>query len=98
MSRYKHTRDEARVRAAISSMPYGGLEPIRAAASKVGFPGHPHGAPEPITLGSVADYLEALRDALARVVGEQQVRDERLRQLEADVAAVRRLLGIGGGS
>lgn len=94
MSRYQHTRDEARIRAAISSMPYGGLERIRAAASKVGGDAH---RPEPITLERVADYLEALRDTLAEIVQEQRLRDSELHQLKSDVAAVRRLLGIGGG-
>lgn len=95
MSRYQRTRDEARIRAAIGAMPYGGLERIRAASNKVGLA---FGHPAPVELEQIADYLEALQGRLAEIAKESQARDTELGTLRAQRDAVRQFLGIGDGS
>lgn len=69
-------------------MPYGGIVHVP------DFVDLRHGAPsallDPHLLGA---YLEALADVLARVADENEEKADRLRNLEHDVAAFRRLIG-----
>lgn len=90
MPRYHHTRDEARIRAAIGRMPGGAAEPISAVARTVGIDA---GSPQPIGLADVADYLEAVVDLHARFYADAAAKEKELAALKADVAAMRRVLG-----
>ena len=78
---------------AVGAMPYGGI--VHAPRFvELGAPGEvdlldPH---------SLAAYLEALGAVLARVAEENEEKAGRLRELESDVAAVRRLFGTEVGS
>lgn len=93
MPRYQHTPEESRIRAALSTMPFGGLEDVSRYALRVGFR---DGTPAPIDLDDVAAYLEALAELLGGIASKNADRKQRLEQLEADVAAVRRVFGQKG--
>ncbi len=89
--RYQHTHDEARIRAALGSMPYGGgIQSLRDASSRVGFR---DGFPAPVELGDVATYLETMVVRLDEIAKESSANLDELRGLRADIAAVRRVFG-----
>lgn len=90
---YAHTESEQRVRAAIATMPYGGLQAVQSAASRVGFDGHTAGAPRPVELDTVANYLEALAHVLKEISQEHALEHLELAALRQDLAAVRRVFG-----
>ena len=90
--RHRHTETERRIRRALSSMPYGALESVHSKAGRVGLDGA--GSPTSITLESIADYFEALMAGVRRFADDAQAEREELHALRADVAAVRRLLGL----
>lgn len=90
MKRYEHTKAETRIKAALSKMPYGGLSEILASARRIGF--H-DGVPAPIDLEDVGAYLEVLGQTLGRIAAKHDVEHKHLMQLEADIAAVRRVFG-----
>lgn len=92
MARYTSTHQEARVKAALSSMPFGAMERLRRAAARVG--GDDHGQPCPVDLDSLAIYLETLRDVLTEDGRQTEKELVELRHLRDDVAAMRRVLGI----
>jgi hypothetical protein len=83
--------DEARIRRAIGSMPGGVHQSVSAAARKIGV--DERGLTRPMTLGEIADYLEALRDFYTAWSAEGQETEKALRDLRSDVAATRRVLG-----
>lgn len=62
------------------NMPYGGM---------LG------GSGRPKTLGEVMQAMRALSDRLREVAANQDEKEKELRQLQSDVAAVRRVFGIG---
>lgn len=76
MARYERTRDEARVIAAMSAMPYGGL---------ISRPAVPDGS---IPIWYIADYLEAMRDVLEGVAKDATDRDAELRTRRTEDAVI----------
>lgn len=96
-TRYAHTKDEQRIRAAISRMPYGALERIEKHAREVGITkSHKIGTHPmvPITLDAVASYLEALVEVLVETSKEATEIEKKARNLEIERATVRRYLGL----
>jgi hypothetical protein len=94
MAKYERTKSESRIRAAMSTMPCGGAsEDVSAAARRVGFR---DGQPFPVSLDDVSAYLEALGEALREVLDKGASTRSELSLLQADLAAFRRILGIGG--
>lgn len=91
--RYQHTETERRIRAALGTMPGGACEALNAPARGVGFNADRN--PCRITLESVAVYLEALVEHYGEWSQRVQVDQQALTALRGDVAAVRRLFGIG---
>ena len=91
MPRYQRTRDEARILVALNQMPYGTMSTVSRAAKDVGR--DEHDQPGPVDLGKMADYLEALRAVLVESTTEAAQTANELRDLKADVAAMRRVLG-----
>jgi hypothetical protein len=69
---------EARIRELMYSMPYGGGIMQR----------------DPVTLESVADYLEALRAKLRSAAENNNTLQSKVYELQADRDATRRYLGI----
>ena len=90
--RYQHTPEEVRIRKAIGSMPGGGNTCISMHADRIGYDLH---TPRPITLDTIGPYLEALVEFYASYMKDAEVRKEELRDRKADIAAVRRVLGVG---
>lgn len=89
-TRYEHTKDESRIRAAMSTMPFGGTETVSARARAVGLV---NGAPTPIRLSDIGAYLEALASVLGEIAERTTADRKLLTQLEADILAVRRVFG-----
>lgn len=88
MKRYEHTKAETRIKTALSKMPYGGLSEMSASSQRIGF--H-DGVPAPIDLEDVGAYLEVLSVTLGRITAKHDAEHKQLVQLEADIAAVRRV-------
>lgn len=84
---YRSTPDEARIRAAMSTMPYGTVQRVAGVHQRYAGPG--------VTLRMVADYLEALRDVLKEAIEGNHRAESELLSLKRDLAAVRRVLGTG---
>ena len=94
MPRYKHTSDEVRVLRAIARMPYGALVSNKIS---VGFgEGTNRHTPQSFGLAEVAEYLEILSATIADCTEGKEVEIKRLRTIESDVEAMRRLLSGGG--
>lgn len=87
MARHQHTRDEARIMAAIATMPFGGL--VR---HNIGRSGH---APAPVHLEEIAAYLETLGLVIKDHVTKSRSDTEELERLRSDLAAVARVFGGG---
>jgi len=77
-------RDQRRIRAAMSQMPY-------AATGRVPKPWAAMG--EPVDADAVVAFLDGRVSVLSDVAGESDAERRRLFSLEADVGAFRRLIG-----
>jgi hypothetical protein len=81
----KRTPDEGAILAAVARMPYGGLVDFRIADG-------------PVTLATVARYMDALAEVLTDTAERSRSEHAELLRIRRDVEGMRRLLGIGGAS
>jgi hypothetical protein len=91
---YEHTTVERRIRSAVKQMPCR-WSTVRETANRVGIRDE---EPAPIDLADMATYLETLKADLEQIIDQHRAEEQRLGQqlgqLQSDLAAFRRVLGI----